>query len=59
MYRTEDMIVIFTKMYPTSINKGTILCRQVCLSKGENQIAPSMKLVLAPFWLHVFSVIII
>ena len=40
MYRIEDrivdMIVIFTKLYPTTINRGTMPCIGAHFLVGEN-----------------------
>jgi hypothetical protein len=44
MYRIEDIIVIFMKLYSTTINKGTMPCIETLFFIGVNRIAPPMKL---------------
>jgi hypothetical protein len=44
MYRIEDIIVIFMKLYSTTINRGTTLYIETLFFNGVNRIAPPMKL---------------
>jgi hypothetical protein len=55
VYRTEDMYVISTKLYFTTINMGTIPCKRAHVLEGENCIALSTELVSVFYYLCVVS----
>jgi hypothetical protein len=44
VYRIEGMIVIFVKLYPSTINRGIVPCISTHFFIGENWNDPSMKL---------------
>lgn len=53
VYRTDDMVVIFTKLYSATIKIEVKCHADGYVFQGGNRIAPPTKFVFVPLYLHV------
>jgi hypothetical protein len=53
VYTTEDMVVIFTKLYSATIKIEVKCHADDTSSRGGNRISPPTKFVFVPLYLHV------